>query len=149
MTRTMKLSLTLTISLSLACGDKDPEDDTGDAVQTDLILSTGFGSAEVDGTASGGEEIDTCAGSWPDAPQHLMVLESDFFDLGLRADTTEVVVRLTMGQSEWCSDNNDGLPAIVRGTWSAGEYEIYVGVPEDGGGGGDYTLTAVESYYSQ
>jgi hypothetical protein len=47
--------------------------------------------------------------------------------------------------SEFCSNIADGLPQIARGSWSGGSYDIYVGLPDEGGTAVDYTLTVYES----
>lgn len=114
-----------------------------------LDLSPGFGEAQVSGTSEGTEQLDTCAGLWPETAQHQLTLDGTFTDLGVLADSTDVAIMITRDASTWCSDETDGLPAVVRGSWSAGTYDVFVGVPDGGSAGSAYELSVVEHYYDQ
>ena len=132
------------LMMMAACAGSGGADDTG-AGGGDLSLSPGFAEEVVGGEAAGEEELTTCEGFFPTAPQHMMTLSSAMTGLYLEADTDAVLLRVTFTDngSEFCSDLDSGLPRIERGSWSAGAYEIYVGLPEEGGAV-DYVLTAYE-----
>lgn len=126
-----------------ACDDKggDSSAETGDS--PDLVLDPGFGTATVSGTASGSAAGRSCEGAYPDAPQHRVTLTAAMLAMSVAADTTDVVLEIHFGNSTFCSDNDSGLPAVERGSWSAGDYDVYVGTPE-AGGSVDYVLTVSE-----
>lgn len=152
-----RLILSLCLSLTVAaCDDKVPSDDSATddsaaddsavddtAASEDLNLSPGFGTQSVTGTADGSVGDQVCPGRYPAEPQHTMTLSSAMTGLGLALDGADLVIMVTFNASTFCSDVETGVSAIHRGSWSAGEYAVYVGVPDDGAAR-QYTLTATE-----
>ena len=136
---------TASLLLLAACTSGTNKDSNDSGAGGDLVLAPGFGEATLSGVAAGEEELTTCAGWFPVAPQHTLTLSAVVNGMRVEADTAAVVIRMvfTENGSEFCSDLDTGLPEIVRGSWSAGDYDIYVGIPEEGAGAA-YTLTFSE-----
>lgn len=88
----------------------------------------GFAGAGLSAQGLGATPTGLCQG-WVNAePQHLLTLTSPFsylrLDVTSPGDTTLVV----LGPSGWwCNDDTLGLNPRVAGSWSAGQYRIWVG----------------------
>lgn len=99
-------------------------------------LSTGFmpDPHTTTGTAGGPLMASTldpnCRGNVPNAPQHTLMLGTDFQSLRVmvnsQADAT-LVIRGPDGVYR-CNDDSDGLMPEVTGAFSPGTYQVWVGV---------------------
>lgn len=131
--------------LLLACSKSEPDSGTTTPIpEGDLMLDPGFIEESVQGSTTGGPVTDAvCPGSWPDAPGHGMTLSSPITGMVVHLDTAEAILMITFGQSTFCSEVVDGVSAIERGSWSGGDYDVYVGKAE-AGAEVEYVLTATE-----
>lgn len=106
-------------------------------------VAPGFESVQAEGSTAGGSAASSCEGYFPEVPQHLLTISQALYSAELRLDSADTLLWVTFEDSEFCSDADRGVSAITRGSWSAGEYNIYVGTAEDGEEL-DYTLTFAE-----
>lgn len=128
--------------LLMACTGK-PTDDTTSPRDDSLVLDPGFAVAETHGTAGGTVTGGVCTGWFPAAPQHVMTLNTTFTGLAMKLDTDTAMLSVTFDASTLCSDVEGGVHVLERGSWSQGDYDVYVGVAEEGAAI-DYVLTVVE-----
>lgn len=108
----------------------DPVDENG----ASLSLATGFGFVSGAGNTTGTtDEEFNCEGFFPTAPSLTMELENTFTNLSVQvASDTQLVLAIRFENSVFCSMVGEGVTDVTRGSWSAGDYEIYVGTVEPG-----------------
>jgi len=110
----------------------DNADPMGDGAS--LTLETGFGFVSGAGNTMGvTDEGFTCEGFFPEAPNAIMRLVDTFAGLSVQvAGDTDLVLAIRFEDSTFCSMVGEGVTDVTRGSWSAGDYEIFVGTVEEG-----------------
>lgn len=120
----------------------DPMDDGAS-----LTLETGFGFVSGAGNTTGvTDEGFTCEGFFPEVPNAIMRLVDTFAGLSVQVAgvETDLVLAIRFENSTFCSMIGEGVTDVTRGSWSAGDYEIFVGTVEEGEAA-EYLLEIFES----
>lgn len=88
----------------------------------------GSSSIVADTTTGVSDAASPCDGFFPLAANHTMRLPETTTGLTVNVHSDDdVVLWIVFGNSNFCSA--DGETSITRGSWSAGDYEIFVGTP--------------------
>jgi hypothetical protein len=127
--RTSTVLLLTTFALATLGGCPQPGNGTGNGNGDDpnFTLADGFGVLERSGTTTTTDDSPSCAGFFPESPNHVMTLSETITDMTVAVASTEadVVLYIRFGGSTFCGSSDD--PQVNRGSWSAGQYEIFVG----------------------
>lgn len=110
------------------------------------ILNDGSAQTVLTGQAGGsraaGEMHPGCSGWIAQVPDHVIDI-SDQMDVTFRVRSATDTTMLIVGphDSKVCSDDEDGLNPVVRGTMLPGRYQIFVGTYEQLETTAEYTLS--------
>lgn len=100
-----------------------------------------LGAALATTQTSGVSDQSPCEGFFPAQANHLMTLSAATTGLTLRATADgPIVLWVRYGQSSFCSGEPASSVELTRGSWSAGDYEIFVGTRDDSATA-EYVLT--------
>lgn len=111
----------MAMAMVAGCPMNQPAPDDGD-----LTLSPGFNSRTRSGMTTTGDDTTNCDGVFPSQPSFVMTVTSPITGMRVRAasDEADVTLRIVFGGSSFCADEQG---VVERGSWSAGDYDVYVG----------------------
>lgn len=138
----------LAVLFLVACLEPGSDADPVDEDARDFVVSPGFEPEQRSGTSEGVEQNDSCEGWYAAEPNHLLTFEQNMLAVTVEVDRPEARLWIRWNDNDWCSDDEDPLPYVSRGAWTAGTYEVFVGVQEQGGTL-DYTVTLYEGTFEE
>ncbi|MEK6676012.1 MAG: hypothetical protein AABZ47_10210 [Planctomycetota bacterium] len=133
---------TAILSLIIGC-PMNPASVDDDLLSFSVVVGGGFGVAEREGdfTTSTNDNVFDCRSTsmrddlltqnafFAAAPNHRLTLTEAIAGLSVQViSNSEIVLWIRNGSNNFCNRANEN--SISRGSWSAGDYDIFIGTPD-------------------